>query len=143
EMLRSLETASAGELLQQWPDGRIKLLLVQRLLRFRREHPLLFQHGTYSPLTVTGTFAENCVAFAREHEGNWIAVVVPRLSSRVGFPPIGEKWQDTAVELPGSLAREGAQELFTRRELRDENGAMKLSEAMAILPFAVCTNAAT
>jgi (1->4)-alpha-D-glucan 1-alpha-D-glucosylmutase len=141
EMLRSLETASPSELLQQWPDGRIKLVLTQRLLRFRREHPLLFQHGTYSPLTVTGAFAESCVAFAREHEGKWIAVIVPRLSSRVGFPPIGEKWQDTAVDLPGSLSREGARELFTARELPPDNGPLKLSDAMGVFPFAAFSNA--
>ena len=140
EMLRSLETVSPDELLRKWPDGRIKLLLTQRLLRFRREHPLLFQHGTYSPLTVTGVFGESCVAFTREHEGKWIAVFVPRLSSRVGFPPIGEKWQDTAIELPASLPREGARELFTGRELCFE-GALKLSDAMAVLPFAAFSNA--
>jgi len=139
EMLRSLETALPGELLQQWPDGRIKLFLTQKLLRFRREHPLLFQQGTYSPLNVTGAFAESCVAFAREHEGKWIAIVVPRLSSRVGFPPVGEKWQDTVVELPPSLSREGASELFTGRELHSE-GALKLSDAMAVLPFSAFAN---
>jgi len=141
EMLRSLETASPAELLQQWPDGRIKLLITQRLLRFRREHPLLFQHGAYSPLTVTGTFAESCVAFAREHEGKWIAVIAPRLSSRIGFPPVGEKWQDTAVELPPSLSREGARELFTSRDLPSDNDPLKLSYALAVLPFAAFSNA--
>jgi (1->4)-alpha-D-glucan 1-alpha-D-glucosylmutase len=140
EMLRSLETASPAELLEQWPDGRIKLLLTQRLLRFRREHPLLFEHGTYSPLTVTGAFADNCIAFAREHEGNWIVVVVPRLSSRVGFPSIGEKWQDTAVELTASLAREGSQELFARRDLQSKENKLRLSEALAVFPFAVYAN---
>jgi (1->4)-alpha-D-glucan 1-alpha-D-glucosylmutase len=143
EMLRSLETASPAELLEQWPDGRIKLLLTKRLLRFRREHPLLFQHGSYSPLTATGAFAESCVAFAREHEGKWVAVIVPRLSSRVGFPPVGEKWQDTAVELPASLSREGAQELFSGRDLNLDGNALRLSAALAILPCAVYTNAAT
>jgi (1->4)-alpha-D-glucan 1-alpha-D-glucosylmutase len=137
EMLRSVETASPVELLQQWPDGRIKLLLTQRLLRFRRENPLLFQQGTYSPLTVTGAFAESCIAFVREHEGKWIAVLLPRLSSRVGFPPIGEAWKDTAVVLPGSLSREGAKELFTGSEVREDNGSVKLSDAMSVLPFAV------
>jgi (1->4)-alpha-D-glucan 1-alpha-D-glucosylmutase len=140
EMLRSLETSSPAELLQQWPDGRIKLLLTQRLLRFRREHPLLFQRGTYSPLTVTGAFAESCVAFTREHEGKWIAVIVPRLSSRVGFPPIGDKWQDTAVELPSSLSRQNTRELFTDRDLPQGNGLLRLAEVMAILPFAVFAN---
>ncbi|PYI91894.1 MAG: malto-oligosyltrehalose synthase [Verrucomicrobia bacterium] len=141
EMLRSLDTAAPAELLQQCADGRIKLFLTQRLLRFRREHSQLFEHGSYVPLNVTGTFAENCVAFAREHEGNWIAIVVPRLSSRVGFPPIGEAWQDTAVDLPASLSREGARELFTGCKLNVDDNAVRLSDAMAVLPFAVYTNA--
>jgi (1->4)-alpha-D-glucan 1-alpha-D-glucosylmutase len=141
QMLASLQTASPEELLEQWPDGRIKLFLTQRLLRFRREHQALFEHGKYLPLTVSGTFSDCCIAFAREHEGQWIAVLAPRLSSRVGFPPIGEKWQDSAVELPTSLSREGAKEVFTGRELRAGEGEAKLSDAMAILPFAAYTNA--
>lgn len=140
ELLDSLEKASPEELLEHWPDGRIKLFLTQRLLRFRRDHQALFKDGKYLPLSLSGAFADCCVAFAREHEGQWIAVLAPRLSSRVGFPPIGEKWQDTAVELPPELPREGARELFTGRELRADNGALKLAEAMTNLPFAVYTN---
>ena len=140
EMLASLERVAPEELLAQWTDGRIKLLLTQRLLRFRREHAELFKRGSYLPLAVAGEFAECCIAFAREHEGKWIAVMVPRLSWRVGFPPIGEKWRDTAVELPDSFLTEGATELFTGRELREENGGVKLSEALALLPFAAYAN---
>jgi (1->4)-alpha-D-glucan 1-alpha-D-glucosylmutase len=140
QLLASLEKSSPEELLEQWPDGRIKLFLTQRLLRFRREHQALFKEGNYLPLSLTGTFADCCIAFAREHEGQWIAVLAPRLSSRVGFPPIGEKWQDTTVELPTSLSREGVRELFSGREFRTDEGAPKLSEAMAILPFAALTN---
>jgi (1->4)-alpha-D-glucan 1-alpha-D-glucosylmutase len=140
EMLQSLENAAPAELLQQWPDGRIKLFLTQRLLRFRREHPLLFQRGAYLPLPLRGEMAESVVAFARQHEGKWIAVLVPRLSSRVGFPPIGEMWKDTVVELPGSLSREGATELFTRRDLNVEGNAVRLADALAVLPFAVYAN---
>jgi (1->4)-alpha-D-glucan 1-alpha-D-glucosylmutase len=143
EMLASLERVSPGELLREWPDGRIKLMLTQRLLRFRREHALLFQQGSYLPLTVTGEFADCCVAFGRECEGNWIVVLAPRLSSRVGFPPTGEKWKDTAVELPASLAREGATELFTRRQLQLNEDRLRLAEALLILPFAVYANQGT
>src|SRR5947207_9234968 len=132
-MLASLTAAPPEELLQCWPDGRIKLFLTQRLLRFRREHPTLFQQGKYLPLTVSGPFAESCVAFARQHENEWIVVLVPRLSSRVGFPPIGDRWKETAVDLPESLAREGAKELFTGRDLRTDNAGIRLSEAMATL----------
>ena len=143
QLLASLETTSPEDLLNQWPDGRIKLLLTQRLLRFRREHAELFRHGNYLPLSVTGEFADCCIAFAREHEGKRIVVLAPRLSSRIGFPPIGEKWKDTAVELPASLSREGAKELFTGRELLLNHGRLRLSEALSILPFAVYSNQGT
>jgi (1->4)-alpha-D-glucan 1-alpha-D-glucosylmutase len=140
EMLDSLEAVSPEELLQQWPDGRIKLFVTQRLLRLRRDHQALLEQGQYLPLTVTGTFADCCIAFAREHEGTWIAVLAPRLSSRVGFPPVGEKWKDTSVELPPSLLRDGACELFTSGEVSADKNVLELSDAMAILPFAVYTN---
>jgi (1->4)-alpha-D-glucan 1-alpha-D-glucosylmutase len=140
EMLEGLGTVVPEELLQTWPDGRIKLFLTQRLLRFRREHPDLFRQGNYLPLTVTGPFAESCVAFARVHENEWIVVLVPRLSARVGFPPIGDKWKETAVDLPESLPREGARELFTGRDLRTDGAGIQISEAMAKLPFAVYAN---
>ena len=95
EMLGSLSTANANDLVRDWPDGRIKMFLTQRVSQFRREHTDLVQHGEYLPLTPSGTLAECCVSFARELEDQWIIVIAPRLSSHVGFPPIGERWKDT------------------------------------------------
>ena len=141
EMLGALDGASPDELLRDWPDGRIKLLVTSRMLRFRREHPDLFLKSSYVPLTTTGAHADSCLAFAREHGSQWIVAIAPRLSSRVGFPPIGELWQDTAIELPEAAAAGGAKDLFTGRELRMEGRALKVSEAMSILPFSVYTNA--
>src|SRR5262249_8168238 len=37
-LLDSLNAVSAEELLRCWPDGRIKLFVTQKLLRFRRNH---------------------------------------------------------------------------------------------------------
>ena len=140
KLLDSLTGTTTEELLQDWPDGRIKLFLTQRLLHFRRDHAALFKQGKYLPLSASGAFAECCVAFVREHEDEWIAVVVPRLSSRVGFPPIGDRWKDTVVDLPQSLRREGARELFTGSELGTGDAGIRVSEAMASLPFAFYTN---
>src|SRR5881628_2467029 len=50
------------ELLQRWPDGRIKMFLTQRIPRFRREHADLFRRGEYLPVQATGTFAECCIS---------------------------------------------------------------------------------
>ncbi|MBA2430716.1 MAG: malto-oligosyltrehalose synthase, partial [Chthoniobacterales bacterium] len=140
EMFARLASAAPEELLRNWADGRIKMFVTSRLLHLRRELPQLFKHGTYVPLAVSGTHAESCVAFAREHEGNWLLVIAPRLSSRVGFPPIGEAWQDTAVQVPESLANSDATDLFTGRPLQVESGSLKLVHALADLPFAVFRN---
>jgi (1->4)-alpha-D-glucan 1-alpha-D-glucosylmutase len=137
EMLDSLAEAAPAELLEHWPDGRIKLLVTSRLLRLRRDERELFLHGSYVPLATSGTFAESVVAFGRQHNGKSIIVVVPRVSSRVGFPPVGEKWQDTAIDLPDDLAAARLRELFTGSALNAENGRLSVSQAMATLPFAV------
>jgi len=140
EMLRSLATANPPDLLRDWPDGQIKMFLTQRVLQFRREHVELFQNGEYLPVTPSGAFAECCVSFARQLEDKWIVVIAPRLSSRVGFPPIAESWQDTALEIPKTLSLEHAHDLFTCHPFRIHDRQMKLAEALSALPFAVVTN---
>src|SRR5436309_5227587 len=108
EMLAVLPTAAPEELMRNWPDGRIKMFLTQRVLQFRREHADLFQRGEYSPVTASGAFAECCVSFGRELAGKWIVVIAPRLTSRIGFPPVGERWTDTSSEVPETFSLENA-----------------------------------
>jgi len=136
QMLEKLKNIQPADLLKTWPDGRIKLFLTQRLLQFRREHSELFSKGTYDPLTLTGAFAEHAVSFARQVNNDWLVVIAPRLSSRVGFPPIGDKWSDTAVELPDSLRVGNVRNIFTSGDVRIENGKVMLRDALATLPFA-------
>ncbi|MDP9185766.1 MAG: malto-oligosyltrehalose synthase [Verrucomicrobiota bacterium] len=139
EMLSCLSTKSPEELLQSWPDGRIKVFLTQRALRFRNEHVELFRSGNYLPLRATGSFADCCLCFARQLDQRSIIVIVPRLSSRIGFPPIGERWRDTVVELPESLSLHRGREIFTGRELSIQNRQIRLADPMSILPFAIIT----
>ncbi|PYK42870.1 MAG: malto-oligosyltrehalose synthase, partial [Verrucomicrobia bacterium] len=47
EILAQIENVPANELMQCWPDGRIKMRLTQRLLHLRRENPDLFREGNY------------------------------------------------------------------------------------------------
>ncbi|MFN2477445.1 MAG: malto-oligosyltrehalose synthase [Chthoniobacterales bacterium] len=141
EMLATIGTAAPDEMLRAWPNGRIKMFVTQRLLRFRREHPALFGRGTYTPLLASGAFADSCVAFAREHDDEWLVVLVPRLSSRVGFPATGDRWRDTALKLPAGALSGRATDLFTGRPLQVDGESLAASEAMSVLPFAVYTNA--
>src|SRR5438477_1638816 len=141
EILAQIAQANPRELVDLWPDGRIKMFLTQRALQFRSEHVDLFRRGSYLPLGTSGTFAECGISFARELDGQWIVVVAPRLSWRIGFPPVGEKWKDTAVELPESLSLDSVREIFTGRQIPFDGRRLNLADGLSILPFAAITNA--
>jgi len=140
EMLSCLSSKRPEDLLQNWPDGRIKMFLTQRALHFRNEHAELFRNGDYLPLRASGTLADCCISFARRLDRHWAVVIVPRLSSRIGFPPVGDVWKDTAIELPGNLALERGREIFTGRELLIQNRQIRVADALSILPFAIVTS---
>jgi len=114
-LLDSLDDLAPQTLLESWPDGRIKLWLIQRLLHLRRERRAFFNHANYIPLAATGQFHESCIAFARAYDGSAIVVIGARLSSRIGFPPIGDAWKDTVISV--SEAIKTARDIFTGREL--------------------------
>jgi (1->4)-alpha-D-glucan 1-alpha-D-glucosylmutase len=93
EMLRCLDNAG--------PGGCEKLFLTQRLLGLRAEHPALFSQGDYTPLSVEGGRAdENLCAFSREHDGEAMAVAVPRLVARLYHGGEAADWGGTSVALP-------------------------------------------
>jgi (1->4)-alpha-D-glucan 1-alpha-D-glucosylmutase len=140
EILERLPSATPDELMQRWPDGRIKMFLTQRALRFRREHADLFRDGEYLPVQATGTFAECCVTFARRLADKWIVVVASRLSSRIGFPATGELWKETAIDLPETVSSENAHDLFTCHPIRQRKRRVAVRDVLSVLPFAVITN---
>ena len=61
-----------------------------------------------------------------------LLVIAPRLSGGVGFPPIGECWQDTALDFQGN----GLRDVFTGRDY-----SPRLAESLAALPFAAFVSA--
>ena len=138
EMLTQIENVPANELMQCWPDGRIKMRLTQRLLHLRRENPELFREGIYEPINFGGAFADCAIGFVRRHRDRAIIVIVPRLSSRVGFPPIGDRWQDSHVVLPAG--KSNLRDVFSDRKVRVENSQLRSAVAMSQLPFAVLQN---
>ena len=140
QMLKSLSVATPNELMPTWPDGRIKMFLTERVLRFRVKQSDLFRRGEYLPVSASGTFAECCVGFVRRLDDDWIAVVAPRVSSRIGFPPIGELWKDTAIELPKKLSLKNAHDLFTCQQVRHQEREVAARDVFSVLPFAVITN---
>ena len=137
QMLARLGGVATEELLRCWPDGRIKLWVIQRLLHLRRQNAELFQEGTYEPLKVTGAFADCAISFGRIHGENTVIIVAPRLSSRVGFPPLRERWADTAIELSPRLAARTFRDVFTSRQTKSVDSRINLADAMSELPVSV------
>ena len=127
------DQASWIELLQGWKDGWIKVRLTRELLRFRREHLPLFQQGDYEPVAATGLFAENVLVFRRRLAGSTILVLVPRLTSSLGAPPVGLVWADTALRLPEAA---GWRDVLTSAVWR-AGETVRLSSIFGALPFAV------
>lgn len=95
-------------LLNSLEDGRAKLLLISKALKFRREHADFFQNARYIPLTPQGPAANHLCAFARQFEREVAIVVVPRLCAILlgdkRQNPIGaEVWGQTILEVPGDI----------------------------------------
>jgi (1->4)-alpha-D-glucan 1-alpha-D-glucosylmutase len=103
---RMLQELNAGanitDLLSEWRDGRLKMYMIWKTLRFRREHPDLFLQGDYVPLRTAGERAENVVAFARRLRNEYAVIIAPRLAANITRPerwPTGAwAWRDTVVE---------------------------------------------
>ncbi|HLW36526.1 MAG TPA: hypothetical protein VKS98_12785, partial [Chthoniobacterales bacterium] len=140
EMLSCLSSKTPEQLVQNWPDGRIKMFVTQRALQFRGEHADLFQNGDYLPLQAKGPFSECVIAFARRLDRRSVVVIVPRLSSRVGFPPIGDRWKDTAIELPEGFPLERWRQVLTGHEFWIKDRAIRMADALSILPVSILAN---
>jgi (1->4)-alpha-D-glucan 1-alpha-D-glucosylmutase len=135
KMQSDLGDAKPDELFANWRDGRIKLYLIQKLLRFRARHRNLFQTGEYSVLATTGPHSNSCVAFARTLEDGVLVVAVARLTRKVGFPPIGDHWADTKISLHSHQQRPLV-DVVTGREFRSTDSLM-LAEVFSTMPVAV------
>jgi (1->4)-alpha-D-glucan 1-alpha-D-glucosylmutase len=134
ELLASISgEVSPGDLLSNWKDGRIKLLVTQRLLRLRRDLAALFTDGSYLPVEVEGTHRTSVIAFERRNATHRLLVVVPRLSSRVGFPPVGDLWQETRLQY---APEQPLRDVFFGREMGPD-AAPPLSALLADFPVGV------
>lgn len=134
QLLKSLEVHKPADLLANWRNGAIKLFLTRTVLKFRRNHPQLFEEGDYIPLTFQGAFAKNCIGFARRLGDEVAVIIAPRLTAKVGWPPVCERWSSTTVDLT-RLEAGAFTDLFTGLTIEGNNSEM--SKVFAQLPFAV------
>jgi (1->4)-alpha-D-glucan 1-alpha-D-glucosylmutase len=121
------EAARAGA-----DDGGLKLWVISRALRIRRERPASLDGAApYTPLRPAGVAADHAIAFLR---GDDVAVVVPRLV--VGLARAGG-WRDTAVPLPPGRWVDALGDARVRQ------GEVRLTDALDPLPVALLVREAT
>lgn len=134
------EGADPGELLENWRDGRIKLYLTRTVLHFRRKFPELFQKGEYLPIELTGQFKDSGMAFERRYKDHVVIVFAPRLTSNVGFPPLGEDWADTRLNVLGIEDFLPLTDILTGDQLTEADEGIDLATALEKLPLLVYSN---
>jgi (1->4)-alpha-D-glucan 1-alpha-D-glucosylmutase len=115
-------------------------------LKYRRQYPDLFRHGTYLPLEAGGERRQHVCAFARQDGQQALVVVVPRLLTRVvpdpRVVPLGpEVWADTWVSLPLDGTARHYHNLFTGTSVaanrQDGQERIALGQVFATFPVAV------
>ncbi|MEG3085338.1 malto-oligosyltrehalose synthase [Sphingomonas sp. PB2P12] len=80
-----------------------KMALIARALALRREYPAVFANGSYEPIAITGTRADQAVAFSRRHDGVTVrCVIAVRCADR--HIAARDWWADTALASGETLA---------------------------------------
>jgi len=82
-------------------DPRLKIFTVARLLRFRRDHAVLFAEGDYQPILAEGEFANHVFCFLRTRGSAAALCVVPRSHLDLG-----------SFEVPADAVRCGGKRCF-------------------------------
>ncbi len=134
----------AGELLAGRADGRVKLYVVSRALRCRRDHPELFSDGDYLPAEASEPFADNVCAFVRRGGGKAALVAAPRLLRRIVAPdelPLSPAWRDGVLLLPAGSPGGRWRDVLTGALLaageRDGKHFLNLGDLFGHLPVAL------
>ena len=116
------DRALTEELLSRACDGRIKLQVTSRVLRFRRDYPQLFTKGEYLPLEVHGDRSDHVCAFARRWQEQIAIIVAPRLVAGLlgssDSPPIGsEIWGNTQFSVPDDFRSMSLRDVLTGQQV--------------------------
>ncbi len=150
ELMRMEATAgpleTAREVVATRNDGRIKLHLTCKALNFRRENRIVFECGSYLPLTVEGACREHICAFERSLGGSSVLVVVPRFCSRLigdsgGLTFGPEVWRDTRIIQVLDTASTCYRNVFTGEVLNIEQQQdqlnLALKDILSVYPVAL------
>ena len=139
-------TVNLRSYLNTWRDqmdgDRLKMLILTRMLVFRRDNASMMTGNSYENVQVTGRHADSAFAFRRYSANQDLIVVVPRLTRRLGATPIGETWGDTRIILPRGSSREWLGLVHGEQRLAAD-GTFHLADIFSALPLAALASIRT
>jgi 4-alpha-glucanotransferase len=101
------QQVSVENLWEERYNGKIKLWLLQHLLKMRVSEPELFSKGSYLPLKVFGKYKKYILAYARQYGEKSIIVIAPlhlaSLCKQQKKQWTEIDWRDTIIELPENV----------------------------------------
>ena len=125
-------------------DGAIKLYVMSRALRLRREERELFARGSYMGLTAAGSRSKHVVGLARTLERKTVIALAGRFFLRLlnSHPaPSGDVWGSTSMILPPEIEQQSFQDVFTGQpasiEHHDGKATISLASAFSRCPVAL------
>jgi (1->4)-alpha-D-glucan 1-alpha-D-glucosylmutase len=132
----------AKDLLQCREDGRLKLFLIYKALKARRQSPGVFEKGTYIPIRTNGKWSRHIIAFARNADGSWMVSIAPRFLTPLidgdSFPLGPHVWEDTSILLPEECPPYW-RDMFLDRIMRGER-SLRISDVLKDFPVALLMN---
>jgi (1->4)-alpha-D-glucan 1-alpha-D-glucosylmutase len=138
-----------AELVEHWRDGRIKMHLIWKAIRFRRECQNFFREAELLPLQCVGAHSCNVIAFLWKHESSGVVVVIPRWISHLAAEPDGGPgrldWKDTKILLPAESSAEW-QNILTGKSVTSSQDqserVLNVSDLLRDFPVALCHSGA-
>ena len=141
--IKDLKIADFPELLESFDTGKIKLFVISRALKIRKQKRILFQDGAFIPLKVEGELGDCVIAFCRKLNDEFAITVCPRFSAKItGMDnfPLGEVWKDTFVCLPSNFSKD-CFDVFSEKSVISQRSNGKegfyIEELFQSFPFAL------
>jgi (1->4)-alpha-D-glucan 1-alpha-D-glucosylmutase len=150
ELLKSLNQDGAQEtngfvreLLKNWTDGRIKLYLIAKALRFRQEFSKLFTDGQFVPAEISGERSQNVTAFFRIFQNQRVLILAPKWLAGSGIEQNSNKhagfWGNTSIALPDNMGASW-QNILTGESITVQSNrdvGLSVNEALKNFPVAL------
>ena len=125
------------DLLEDWPDGRVKQALIRALLADRAAAPDLYASGDYEAITAEGPQADHVLAFGRANDGERLVLAVQRLTGLLLGPgeltPRRAAWAGTSLVLPEAKWRD----VISGEPLQTSGKPIPVAELFSRFPIAL------